>query len=232
MRIFERFLDWFRPGWRRSVPEERLRAIERLGEEDAATLVDLARRDGDARVRWAAARKIHDPDVLAGMAVEDPDPTVRRAAADRAWRLFVRIATSGTSRSLGALERRIRRGSRRYERRREAFEAMRRRAVARLIDPQLLALVARNADDPMTRREAAAHRGRGHPARDRARRPVADRRSGGGGAARRRGGAEGDREGGRGRGAQRGGARARRTRKCAPCARTARRRERSENLTS
>src|SRR4051794_34179529 len=83
------FLDRFKiqPKYRSTDPEVRLAAVREFGEgpvtdEDREAIVALAREDTDARVRRAAAGKIDDVAVLAGISA-DADDGIRTEVLDR-----------------------------------------------------------------------------------------------------------------------------------------------------
>src|SRR5438067_12833605 len=84
------FLDRFKiqPKYKSTDPEVRLAAVRELGLETAtdderAALVALAREDADARVRRAAAGRIDDVEVLAGIASAEADETLRSEVLER-----------------------------------------------------------------------------------------------------------------------------------------------------
>src|SRR5688572_16731772 len=81
------FLDRFKiqPKHKSADPDVRIVGVAELGatEEDAAALVALAREDTDARVRRAAAARIENVEVLAGIAARDQDDGIREEVLTR-----------------------------------------------------------------------------------------------------------------------------------------------------
>ena len=155
------FLDRFKiqPKHKSPDPEVRVASIHELpagalGEEDAATLVALAREDADARVRRAAAARLDEVSVLAAIAVHDADAGIREEVLAR----LADIAASGASadaagQALGALtdQKQIAAVAKS-----SPLDSIRADAVARLTDVKSLSSVARNAADPRTAALAAA----------------------------------------------------------------------------
>jgi len=68
------------PRWKHADPAVRVAAVYELGPEDAEALHGLAREDAEARVRRAAVTRIDDVSVLADIAGSDPDDEVRGEA--------------------------------------------------------------------------------------------------------------------------------------------------------
>src|SRR4051812_45763501 len=75
-------LDRFRsvPAHQHPDPDVRLAYIEGLSIDEREPLVSAARGDESPRVRRAAVGKLMDPSVLAQVAHEDPDASVRADA--------------------------------------------------------------------------------------------------------------------------------------------------------
>src|SRR5437762_5225641 len=68
------------PRWKHADPSVRAAAVYEMGPEEADALRGLAREDADARVRRAAVTRLDDATVLADIASTDPDEEVRGEA--------------------------------------------------------------------------------------------------------------------------------------------------------
>jgi hypothetical protein len=68
------------PRWKHTDPTVRAAAVFELGPDEHDVLVQLARDDGDARVRKAAAGRLADVHELSDLARTDPDDDVRAEA--------------------------------------------------------------------------------------------------------------------------------------------------------
>src|SRR6266542_6583687 len=101
------FTDLFRPKWKHSNPEVRAEAVRQLGDDQAALLATIAQKDGDARVRRLAVKRIDDVDVLGEVAAADPDESLRKAAQEKVDDILLSAANAADDepRSLRALER-------------------------------------------------------------------------------------------------------------------------------
>lgn len=145
------FLDRFKiqPKHKSADPEVRVAGVAELGatEEDAAALVALAREDGDARVRRAAAARIEDVGVLAAMAGSDPDAAIREEILGRLAAIAAGDAAGPAAQALGALtdQKQIATVAKS-----SPIDSVRAAAVGRLTDPKSLSSVARHAADPRT----------------------------------------------------------------------------------
>lgn len=75
-------LDRFRaqPRWKNSSPAVRQAAVEELPLDQQDTLVTIAREDRDANVRIAALKKVLAPATIADIARADGDERVREQA--------------------------------------------------------------------------------------------------------------------------------------------------------
>src|SRR5262245_32410127 len=118
------FLDRFKiqPKYKSTDPDVRLEAVRELAletatDEERAALVALAREDTDARVRRAAAGRIEDGEVLAAIASADADEGIRTETLDR----LAAVAGSSTSADTA------------------------RRALAALVDPKQIGIVAKSS---------------------------------------------------------------------------------------
>ncbi|HZJ62226.1 MAG TPA: hypothetical protein VFD36_01785, partial [Kofleriaceae bacterium] len=142
------FLDRFKiqPKHKSADPEVRAASVEELGpgEEDAATLLSLAREDSDARVRRAAIARLQDVGVLAAIAESDPDPAIREELIARLAGVAVSADAEGAGRALAALtdQKQIANVAKT-----SPVDTVRAEAVARLTDVKSLSSVARHAAD-------------------------------------------------------------------------------------
>src|SRR2546430_211196 len=68
------------PRWKHSDPTVRAAAVYELGADGRDALNGLAKDDADARVRRAAVSRVDDGSVLADVARTDPDEDVRAEA--------------------------------------------------------------------------------------------------------------------------------------------------------
>ena len=142
------FLDRFKiqPKHKSADPEVRAASVEELGpgEEDAATLLSLAREDTDARVRRAAIARLQDVGVLASIAESDPDPAIREELIARLAGVAVSADAEGAGRALAALtdQKQIANVAKT-----SPVDTVRAEAVARLTDVKSLSSVARHAAD-------------------------------------------------------------------------------------
>lgn len=79
------FSDFFKPRWRHTSPEIRLKAVGRLTENDQEIFKEIAMHDGDDRVRGAAIEKIADRDFLVTFVTEGKAAdSVKKACVERA----------------------------------------------------------------------------------------------------------------------------------------------------
>jgi len=154
------FLDRFKiqPKHKSPDPDVRVAFVHELpagppSEEDAGVLVALAREDGDARVRRAAAARIDDVGVLAAIAGRDEDAGIREEVLGR----LAAVAASGDSTdaaaaALGALtdQKQIATVAKS-----SPIDSVRAEAVGRLTDLKSLSSVARHAADARTAALAA-----------------------------------------------------------------------------
>src|SRR4051812_244828 len=147
------FLDRFKiqPKYKSTDPEVRLAAVRELGldtatDDERAALVALAREDTDPRVRRAAAARIEDVEVLAGIASADADEGVRTDVLDPP--AAVAAAPNNADPALTAL------GALRdpkligHVAKASPLDTVRVEAVNRLTDVRALSSVARHAADP------------------------------------------------------------------------------------
>lgn len=139
-------LDKLRPQarWKHGDPMVRLEAIQ-AADVDATVLSEVARDDGDARVRRAAVSRLTDIDVLAGVTRNDRDDSVRDAAVDQLLTLAGDAATAAAAaRVLGGLGR-----TRELANlaRSASTDLVRQAALAEVGDAKLLSGIARNAPD-------------------------------------------------------------------------------------
>jgi hypothetical protein len=150
------FLDRFKiqPKYKSTDPEIRAASVAELtgSEEDAAVLLQLAREDADVRVRRAAAARIDDVGVLAGIAGSDQDPGLREELLGRLANIAVGDAAEPAAKALAALTdvKQIAAVAKT-----SPVESVRAAAVGRLSDVKSLSSVARHAADPRTASLAA-----------------------------------------------------------------------------
>ena len=101
------FLERFKaqPKHKSTDPDVRLAAVHELGTdpEETAVLVGLAREDADVRVRRAAAARIDNVGVLASIALSDPDESLRDETAERLTALASGDRQDVARQALGAL---------------------------------------------------------------------------------------------------------------------------------
>jgi hypothetical protein len=154
-------LERLRPRWRHPDPEVRLAAVREMAGDDAGRLAEVARTDGDARVRRVAIRKLDDAGLLAEIAQRDADASLRELADERARQLLVAAATAAgpladcdaalarlaDERSLGVVAATA------------AHAAIRRRALERVSADRVLRDVVRTATDAAVRHDALARIG-------------------------------------------------------------------------
>src|ERR1044071_8894913 len=86
--------DLFRPKYRHSDVRVRTEAVKALTADDAAILVQIAKTDRDIGVRRIAMSKIHEASVLADIAAEESERSLRDFAGERAAELWTQAACS------------------------------------------------------------------------------------------------------------------------------------------
>jgi hypothetical protein len=145
------------PRWKHADPAVRAAAVYELGPDEADALRGLAREDGEARVRRAAVTRLDDIAILGEIARTDPDEDVRAEAVRVLAGLGAETADVG-----GALDvvRQLAAAGRTREIvvivRESAHPAVRRAVVDQLDDPRALASASRHAPDGETRLRALA----------------------------------------------------------------------------
>ncbi len=144
MSFLERFKP--QPKHKSTDPEVRLAGVHELGPDpdDVAVLVGLAREDADARVRRAAAARVENVSVLASIALSDPDEALRAETADRLTAIASGDRQDLARQALGALRDQKYIGT---VARTSPLEAIRTEAIGRLSDPKALSAVARHTAD-------------------------------------------------------------------------------------
>ena len=86
--------DFFRPKYRHSDVRVRTEAVKALTTDDAAILVQIAKTDRDIGVRRLALSKIDTASVLADIAAEESERSLRDFAGARAAELWTSAACS------------------------------------------------------------------------------------------------------------------------------------------
>ena len=144
MSFLERFKP--QPKHKSTDPEVRLAGVHELGSDpdDVAVLVGLAREDADARVRRAAAARVDNVSVLASIALSDPDEALRAETADRLTAIASGDRQDLARQALGALRDQKYIGT---VARTSPLDAIRTEAIGRLSDAKALSAVARQTAD-------------------------------------------------------------------------------------
>jgi hypothetical protein len=122
--------DLFRPKYRHSDAAVRADAVRQMGADEVDLVARIAREDRDASVRRIAIDRIEDPAILAEIAAKEPDPGLRDHARARAADLWVTHASGADG-----LE--------------AAHDAL--GGLIRIGDQRSLAEVAERADNPAVR---------------------------------------------------------------------------------
>lgn len=87
------FKDLFGPKWKSSKADVRLNAVAALDlAQDRAVLLSLASTDGEAAVRLAALRRLHDRSVFGQRLAEETDPGVRQYLGEQLARALLGAA--------------------------------------------------------------------------------------------------------------------------------------------
>jgi hypothetical protein len=152
------FIDLFRPKHRHSRAEVRLEAVRELGEDEIATLTEIARRDPDMKIREAALRKLSDPSLLNELAGDERDEALRTFIRRRVSELSVRraIEARDDADAVDAVDRVTDPKLLTDIVRKAQSAAARQRAFLRLEDARSLVGVAQKAGDPQLRADAVA----------------------------------------------------------------------------
>ncbi len=142
------FADFFRPKHRHSDVRVRTEAIRALTKDDAAILEQIARNDRDIGVRRLALEKIDKPTLLAELAAEETERSLREFAGARAAELYASTACGAESEAAtSALSGIIKLGDQRALVDvivRAESAAIRKRAFGELRDPRALQDLARS----------------------------------------------------------------------------------------
>jgi hypothetical protein len=135
------------PRWKHADPAVRLEGLHEIDEAEQDVLIGLAKDDPDARVRRAAAARLTDATALAAVVRNEVEPPVQEAAvlrlADRAARADEADALAAVA-ALAALGRSKELAT---VARSEGAEVVRRRAVEHIADIRALGGIARHAAD-------------------------------------------------------------------------------------
>ncbi|HET9625405.1 MAG TPA: DUF349 domain-containing protein, partial [Kofleriaceae bacterium] len=94
--------DLFRPKYRHSDVRVRAEAVRALTEEDAATLIQIAKTDRDVSVRRLAIERIPTAEVLAEIAAGEAERSLRDFAGERAAELWMQHACGDDADKAGA----------------------------------------------------------------------------------------------------------------------------------
>lgn len=155
MTLLERFRA--QPRQKHADPAVRLAFVQEIPIAERELLAEIARDDGDARVRRAAVAKLIDPAALSGVAAADADEGVRAQALamlrDIALDQFEGLTEAD---SLSAVDAIHDPRTLAVVAKSAASEAVAERAAARIGDPHVLGSIARHADHESVRRAAFA----------------------------------------------------------------------------
>ena len=102
MRILDRFKT--QPKWKHADADIRLAGVHELPEDEQDVLADVARTDGDARVRKAAVSKLGTVGTLAEILRDDADESVRDEAAGVLLDIALGAFEADEASSLAALD--------------------------------------------------------------------------------------------------------------------------------
>ena len=148
------FLDRFKPQpkWKHTDSAVRAAAVEALPEEEQDTLRSIALEDPDPAVRRTALGRLSDVSILASIARDDPDETVRNDARE----LVVGIARDSTraDEAMAALSGLADSRELAIVARGAEQEDVARAALDRLVEDRIVAVVARQASHAAVRHEA------------------------------------------------------------------------------
>jgi hypothetical protein len=139
------------PKWKHADPAIRLEGLHEIDDADQDTLVALTHDDPDARVRRAAAMRVHDAAVLSAVVRNESDAATRDAAASRLSALAEQgdeAAALAAVSALGALGRHRELAA---AARASTRAAVRRAATELVADQKALGGIARHAADAETR---------------------------------------------------------------------------------
>ena len=154
--------DLFRPRHRHSNAAVRAEAVRQLGSDDADLLASIARDDRDASVRRIAIDKVDDPDVLVDIARGEAERPLRDRASGRAAEIWVTRATADElDAAKDALAGLIKLGDQKAIAEvasRTELAEIREAAMTKIDDPKALAELARNPNTPTAARTTAIGR--------------------------------------------------------------------------
>ena len=138
-----------KPEWQHPDPAVRAEAVLRLPSAEREVILGIAREDAEPRVRRAAAKKLSDVETLSELARADQDQGVRDEATSR----LIHLAAHATEEEQGAAALAALNDSRHLGvvARSAALPAIREAAISTLDDPRTLAAVVREAEDGATR---------------------------------------------------------------------------------
>jgi hypothetical protein len=139
------------PKWKHGDPGVRLEGVHEVDETEQDLLVGLAKDDPDARVRRAAASRLTDASELAGLVRNEAHEEVREAALARLAARAAGADEAAAVAAVDALAALARQRELATVARLEGLEAVRRRAVEHVSDPKGLGGIARHAATAGTR---------------------------------------------------------------------------------
>ena len=139
------------PKHKHADPAVRLEGLHDIDDTDQAALVALAIDDPDPRVRRAATGRVTDAAALAGMVRNESDLATRDLATSRLAALAEHSDTAVALSAITALASLGRQRELAGVARSSALEGVRRSAAENVTDPKALGSIARHAVDPGTR---------------------------------------------------------------------------------
>jgi hypothetical protein len=153
-------LDAFRPKYRHSDVKVRAEAVRAMTNDDAATLVQVAKTDRDPGVRRLAIERLDEAEILADIAHGEGERALKDLAGSRAVQIWSTLACAEDVEAAGvALNGILRLGDQRAVAEiagRAETQAIRKRALAELREPRALADLAKSSAPHETRLEAVA----------------------------------------------------------------------------
>jgi hypothetical protein len=151
-------LDRFKaqPRWKHPDPDIRMEGVKEVAETEQDVLAGIAREDAEPRVRRAAISRLLDPDVLARLAGGEPDGDIREFACGRLMRIAIEASNGDAALASRALEALTDSRQIAQVAKEAADETVSLAAVRRLDDQRAIGSVARQSGHAVTRLEAVA----------------------------------------------------------------------------